>query len=107
MLGAAGFSPVVAVELAAGGAVLGGFWLIQVDLPDGGTVALGHALAIAFAVILPPVKFAVVTLAGLSLALPLWATRAGVRIRQPGPARAGLGSMGRATLQIEIGRAHV
>ena len=102
MLATAGFSPVVATELAAAGAVLGGFWLIQVDLPDGGTVALGHALAIAFAVILPPVKFAVVMLAGLAFALPLWATRAGVRIRQPGPARAGLGSIGRAALQIVV-----
>jgi hypothetical protein len=97
---AAGFSPAVAAEVAAGGVVLGGFWLIQVDLPDGGTVALGHALAIAFAVILPPAKFAAVTMAGLALALPLWTVRAGVRIRLPGSSRAGLGSITRAALRI-------
>jgi hypothetical protein len=78
-----GLTAAVVVEAA----ILAGGLVIEVDLPGGGTVALGHALAIAFAVILRPAQFGIVTAAALALSVPVRLSRPDGAIPTPHPVR--------------------
>jgi hypothetical protein len=78
---AAGLIVVVAIGL-----------LLDVQLPQGGSVAVGHAIVIALAVLLEPAAFALVVAVAALAVLPVWVKQIGSRLAGTGMARLALAS---------------